>query len=100
MSKDQEYHPLINDPAEEFEAVSPPLKPTWISRTFLAWLLAVETAALALAIVALFTRARHTACTVPLDSQRVLYCERGCLLLLKRLLTSTPSSSSAWSRGT
>ncbi|KAJ6540151.1 hypothetical protein DFH09DRAFT_1368557 [Mycena vulgaris] len=77
MSKDQEYHPLITDPAEEFEGdSSEPPATTWtskISRTVLAGLLAVETIALLLAIFALFARAPHTTCTVPLRSQGLLY---------------------------
>ncbi|KAJ6555094.1 hypothetical protein DFH09DRAFT_1165509 [Mycena vulgaris] len=76
MSKNQEYHPLIGAPSDEVEDFPPPVKPTWtskFSRTVLAGLLVAETLALVLA-VGLFARTPHTpTCTVPLDSQRVLY---------------------------
>jgi hypothetical protein len=82
MSKEQEYHPLMGDPAEledERGDSPPPAKPTWmskISRGVLVGLLAVETVALAVAIFALFARAPHrlTTCTVPAKSHEVLYC--------------------------
>ncbi|KAJ6595561.1 hypothetical protein DFH09DRAFT_1357509 [Mycena vulgaris] len=79
MSKDQEYHPLIDDPSDEAEDVPRPVKSTWISkfsRTVLAGLLAFETLALVMAMFALFapnSRTPTRMCTAPLDSQRVLY---------------------------
>ncbi|KAJ7471286.1 hypothetical protein B0H11DRAFT_2041105 [Mycena galericulata] len=77
MSNDQEYYPLISDPVDEIEGDSEftPVKP-WrprIAYTFLLGLLACETVALAFAIFAIFHRAAHTTCTVPLASNRVLY---------------------------
>ncbi|KAF7359820.1 hypothetical protein MVEN_00707300 [Mycena venus] len=76
MSKDQEYHPLIDDPSGDVEDVEPPAKSTWrskFSHTVLAVLLAAETLALGIAVFALFSRASQTACTVPLHSQHALY---------------------------
>ncbi|KAJ7625180.1 hypothetical protein B0H17DRAFT_1218853 [Mycena rosella] len=74
MSKHREYHPLRSEPSDEFDDVSSsPVKPSWTSRftrRVLVGLLAAETVVLAIAI---FARAPHTVCTVPLNSQRVLY---------------------------
>jgi hypothetical protein len=77
MSKEQEYDPLISDPADEFEHSSAPVKLTWtskFSRTVLVSLLAAETVALAIAIFAIFARGPYTTCIVPFGSQGVLYC--------------------------
>ncbi|KAJ7202035.1 hypothetical protein GGX14DRAFT_570934 [Mycena pura] len=81
MSKEQEYHPLISDPADDIDADPSPLGPSswtarWtskITRGMLAGLLTVETVALVISIVTLFKRVPHPTCTVPASSQRVLY---------------------------
>ncbi|KAJ7485546.1 hypothetical protein FB451DRAFT_1230229 [Mycena latifolia] len=75
MSKDQEYYPLMSESSDEPDDVPVPRKPAWTSKfsravTILAVLLAAETLAF---IFVLFARAPHTTCTVPLNSQHVLY---------------------------
>jgi hypothetical protein len=74
MSKDQEYSPLIGEASDDVEEESLQ-KSSWtfkISRTLLAGLLAAETLLLAVALYALFKQ--KNICTVPLKSNRVLYC--------------------------
>jgi hypothetical protein len=82
MSKDQEYSPLISEPGDEVEIDSQQFRRTWTSKItpvvlVLAGLLAVETIALALAIL-FIVRAQppHPTCIFPAGSHRVLYC--GC----------------------
>ncbi|KAJ7626551.1 hypothetical protein DFH06DRAFT_1227968 [Mycena polygramma] len=75
MAKDEEYHLLVGDPDSKGTIL--PAKSTWasrFSRTVLVVLLAIETVALVLALLALLFRLRRTStCTFPRDSQHVLY---------------------------
>ncbi|KAJ7160632.1 hypothetical protein C8R43DRAFT_1233822 [Mycena crocata] len=79
MSKEPEYHPLMSsDPSDELQDSSPREKALWEFKrsraTIVALiLLAAETAALLLSLLALAVRLPQPTCTMPFHSQSVLF---------------------------
>ncbi|KAJ7452806.1 hypothetical protein FB451DRAFT_1409109 [Mycena latifolia] len=76
MAKDPEYDPLIHDPVDEYEddVLMKPAPATFsYIVTVLAFVVATETLALAIAIFLLSARAPLTTSNLPPHAQRVLY---------------------------